>query len=398
MTKSDGVSTWSYAYNKRNLLEEVGKDQQIIAQYGYDGGGLRIKKIEWIENLQEYQTKVYINSGLDVIYEKNPDTGQEASYVYGPSGKIAKKVNELIEYYHTDHIGSTRLITDESGNVVTDITYEPFGELVSEQEERYLYTGKEKDVSTGLYYYGARYYDPEIGRFLTRDTVKGSRDSPQTLNKYIYCLNNPMKYIDPTGNQTQDPQQAVEDVFAGLQNIDPETYEELQEKVENGTMTPLEALAVIIGLMGYTILWDESTDDYLSIKINDEKYTVQIVPDLKNERGDSLWGECNRDTKVISINFQRSGNVADMALIFCHEVSHAVLTGSGLSQKREHQISYSVAHSYISAYKILGFEFSFDYSTHVFSMVFSLDRRGFHLVPLPEILERWIPRIGYAIA
>jgi len=64
---------WSYAYNKRNLLVEVEKDQQTIAEYRYDGDGLRVKKTEWIENLQEYQTTIYVYSGLNVIYEKNPD-------------------------------------------------------------------------------------------------------------------------------------------------------------------------------------------------------------------------------------------------------------------------------------------------------------------------------------
>jgi RHS repeat-associated protein len=67
--------------------------------------------------------------------------------------------------------------------------------------------------STGLYYYGARYYDSDIGRFITRDPLQGERELPQTLNRYAYCLNNPLKYIDPTGNQSDDPQDLVEEVF-----------------------------------------------------------------------------------------------------------------------------------------------------------------------------------------
>lgn len=262
-----------------------------------------------------------------------------------------------------------------------------------------MYTGKEKDVSTGLYYYGARYYDPDTGRFLTRDTMKGSGESPQTLNKYIYCLNNPLRYIDPTGNQPEDPQEIVEKIFEDLQNIDPETYAELQEKVENGTMTPLEALAEIIELLGYTIIWEESTDEYLTIRINDElKYTVLINPDLKDQYGQPLWGECDRGNKIISINFQRSGNVADMALIFLHEMSHAILTGSGLTTYQEHQISYSVAYSYMTAFGTLGVEYSDGYSGHIFGQAYVHDRRGAREVPIPEILKRWLPRVGHVIA
>ncbi len=101
------------------------------------------------------------------------------------------------DYYHTDHLGSTRLVTDEAGNVVTDIQYKPFGEPIG-GEERFLYTGKERD-STGLYYYGARYYDPEIGRFITRDPLAGKKVIPQSLNRYVYCFNNPLKFHDPSG-------------------------------------------------------------------------------------------------------------------------------------------------------------------------------------------------------
>jgi len=91
------------------------------------------------------------------------------------------------------------LVTDSNKNVVSAITYHPFGEKHSEEgEENHHYTGKEKD-SSGLYYYGARYYDPEIGRFVTRDQKWGMIKNPQALNRYTYCINNPMKYIDPDG-------------------------------------------------------------------------------------------------------------------------------------------------------------------------------------------------------
>jgi RHS repeat-associated protein len=58
---------------------------------------------------------------------------------------------------------------------------------------------------TGLYYYGARYYDPTIGRFVSADTVVPSASNPQTLNRYSYCLNNPLRYIDPSGNIVEIP-------------------------------------------------------------------------------------------------------------------------------------------------------------------------------------------------
>jgi RHS repeat-associated protein len=63
-----------------------------------------------------------------------------------------------------------------------------------------LFTGQRLD-STGLYYYGARYYDPEIGRFISADIIVSNPANPQSLNRYSYCLNNPLKYVDPTGHE-----------------------------------------------------------------------------------------------------------------------------------------------------------------------------------------------------
>jgi len=73
-----------------------------------------------------------------------------------------------------------------------------------------LYTGKERDA-TGLYYYGARYYDCETGRFTTRDPVAGRTHTPQSLNRYIYCLNNPLKYTDPLGLSAETVETGLEE-------------------------------------------------------------------------------------------------------------------------------------------------------------------------------------------
>jgi RHS repeat-associated protein len=96
-------------------------------------------------------------------------------------------------YYHQDHLGSTRAL---SGADSGTIAYEPFGSLVHEvgatEEHKHRFTGKPID-GTGLYYYGARFYDPELGKFVSMDPAKDG------LNWYVYAHNNPLKYVDPTG-------------------------------------------------------------------------------------------------------------------------------------------------------------------------------------------------------
>lgn len=71
---------------------------------------------------------------------------------------------------------------------------------VSAVENPYKFTGKPLDQESGLYYYGARYYNPSIGRFTTPDVLRGDLSNPLSLNRYTYVRNNPLRYIDPTGN------------------------------------------------------------------------------------------------------------------------------------------------------------------------------------------------------
>ncbi len=120
---------------------------------------------------------------------------------------------EKVEYYLTDHLGGVDVVMDEQGNVVERRDYLPFGEeriaeTTGADKERHGFTGKELDSESGLYYYGARYYDPAIGRFASLDPLILGESSksfqtvlsnPQSLNGYSYVLNNPVRYVDETG-------------------------------------------------------------------------------------------------------------------------------------------------------------------------------------------------------
>ena len=201
-------------------------NNNVTGTSSYDGKGHRIQKTEWNQISQQYETIIYIYARGKVCYEKNITTGLDALHIYGPTGRIAKKAGDDIVYYHTDHLGSTRLLTDASGNPVTTVGYYPFGitEYFAGEKEKYLFTGQEMDA-TGLYYLKARFYDPDTGRFLTEDTWGGDYKDPQTLNKYIYCLNNPLKYTDPSGNRP--PQR-------GDMDIDPDELPTLVTDPEEG--------------------------------------------------------------------------------------------------------------------------------------------------------------------
>ena len=92
--------------------------------------------------------------------------------------------------------------------------YYPFGECRNSPPyptDR-LFTGQRLD-ETGLYYYNARYYDPTIGRFISADTVVPNPGNPQCFNRYSYCLNNPLKYVDPSGQEVRIGGQDVWDLY-----------------------------------------------------------------------------------------------------------------------------------------------------------------------------------------
>jgi RHS repeat-associated protein len=118
-----------------------------------------------------------------------------AGYLYAPAPAHA------LTYLHQNHQGSTIAVSNEEGEVVEEIAYEPFGTLVNQTELSYTYTDQEQDA-TDLLYYGARYHNPAIEQFTQPDQLNtfALTGDPQSLNPYSYTRNNPVNRIDPTGN------------------------------------------------------------------------------------------------------------------------------------------------------------------------------------------------------
>jgi RHS repeat-associated protein len=104
-------------------------------------------------------------------------------------------------YYHNDGLGSVVAATNEAGAVLWRKDYAPFGEQIdtTPETERMSYTGKQHDDATGLTYFGGRYYDPQVARFMSVDPVAFVEDNTMSFNRYLYVNNNPYKYVDPDG-------------------------------------------------------------------------------------------------------------------------------------------------------------------------------------------------------
>ena len=112
-----------------------------------------------------------------------------------------------VYFYHRDHLGSTMSVTDSVGQVAQTVEYTPWGEVFVEQQNDsifttpYLFNGKELDEETGLYYYGARYYDPRLSVWYSTDPMQ---EKYPWVSTYTNTKNNPMRFIDPDGNDEWD--------------------------------------------------------------------------------------------------------------------------------------------------------------------------------------------------
>ena len=130
-----------------------------------------------------------------------------------PAGKTPYEKD--LYFYHPDHLGSSSYVTDLNGKLYEHLQYFPFGESWVEQNSNvqrtpYLFTAKELDEETKLYYFGARYYDPRTSVWQSSDPVlgdylNGQRNNgvynSQNLGLYSYGLLNPLRVIDPDGLQ-----------------------------------------------------------------------------------------------------------------------------------------------------------------------------------------------------
>jgi RHS repeat-associated protein len=161
------------------------------ASFIYDGDGNRGKKTEG------GQTILYVNK----YYEKNLTTGEVTTYYYLGGQQVAMRKGTTLTYTHQDHLSGTAMTSNTSGASTSTIKYFPFGSQRSSTgtiPTDKQFTGQRLDT-TGLYFYNARYYDPTIGRFISADTIVANPADPQCFNRYSYVLNNPLKYVDPTG-------------------------------------------------------------------------------------------------------------------------------------------------------------------------------------------------------
>ncbi|MFC1809099.1 RHS repeat-associated core domain-containing protein, partial [Candidatus Omnitrophota bacterium] len=209
----NGQQSTDYAYDYENRLISVVVPAEAGIQYTYDGAGKRIQSI--IDGV----TTNFLYDGLSVIIERDEADATIQAYVRGvgfgggigslistevvvlvpAKGKKKPPTEELQSiYYHYDGMGNVVNISSEGGDDIKSYVYDAFGNIRSESgdvDNVYQFSTKEADTTTGLVYFGVRYYDPRIGRWITKDPM-GMIDGP---NLYAYVGNNPVNFVDYWG-------------------------------------------------------------------------------------------------------------------------------------------------------------------------------------------------------
>jgi RHS repeat-associated protein len=188
-----GRGSDSFAYDQANRLTSATVGG-TTSTYVYDGDGKRVSQtVGGTTTSYVYD----VNTALPVVL-----TDGTLKYVYGNGLAYAVDGSGNVQVYHTDGLGSVRAITDANGNVTRTYQTDEFGvpgQTTGNDVQPFQYAGQQRDGETGYYFLGARYYDPVIGRFTSRDPAAGHAVAPSDWNRYAYVGNNPVAYNDPSG-------------------------------------------------------------------------------------------------------------------------------------------------------------------------------------------------------
>jgi len=203
-SKQLGSDAWTFDYDVLNRLRSVQHEGSTIFEASIYDDDRRLKK-----TTADGTVVLYVSPHYEVTRLPG-GTVETTKYLGTPEGAVvsittANAVSSSL-YFHRDWIDSVAMTTGEDGLLETRMSYLPYGGIyeagvTGPDDFRLKFQNKELDEDIDLYYFGARYYDPSLGRFISPDPELGSEITDfDTLNRFAFALNNPATLTDPTGN------------------------------------------------------------------------------------------------------------------------------------------------------------------------------------------------------
>ncbi|MCL4824407.1 MAG: RHS repeat-associated core domain-containing protein, partial [Anaerolineales bacterium] len=191
-TRNVDGQTYTLSYDAENRLVSV--SGAATANYVYDGDGKQIKSV--VNGV----TTFYVGNHYEV------KSSLVTKYYFAGSTRVAVRKDGTLSYLLGDHLGSSSVTTNASGAKIASLMYKAWGETrhsTGTMPTDYRYTGQREESAIGLHYYGARWYDSSLSRFVQADSIvpRGS----QGLDRYAYANNNSLAYVDRSGHEPHGP-------------------------------------------------------------------------------------------------------------------------------------------------------------------------------------------------
>ena len=289
--EGSGTPSWNYLWDAENRLSSI--SGSAADTFTYDGDGERVKKsngaLFWRQHGGPYLTKTNLAGGI--ISERIFFNGLHVAILNPPT---------TVHYLFQDHLGGEHLVTDATGSSnCQDIDTLPFGSEIgyaTSCNSSYRFAGMDRDYedSAQLDYAINRYYDNRLGRFLSADEFTGGPvdvyspndplppgplpyadiSNPQSLNKYNYTYNNPLRYIDPNGHDIEFKNDNVEQMFNDIGNQSQSFRSEID------AATTDHSIIVTVEPVGTQQLSDHAPGDATAYQDSDGKVhmTIRVNP------------------------------------------------------------------------------------------------------------------------
>lgn len=276
-------------YNYRNLVAEVSKNGQSCVSYVYSADGTKLGvTFDNARGLEYIGSLIYARNGDDLTLES---AGFDGGRFVAASGSEGMKV--LPQYHITDHLGSVRVVLNSEGVVEEYSDYFPFGKRIQfpdnpVSDNRYHYSGKEDQSFASIPYsdFGARMYNPDIGRWFNMDPYA---EKYLNMSAYAFCADNPVKYTDPDGQYIRGiHKRDITEFLSDLRKIfDDGKFSNFQKllKIKKNELERISSSDLKEALRDANLSEDESA--LVGIVVNtinsDDKHTVEYVNNASGE-------------------------------------------------------------------------------------------------------------------